>query len=80
MIGYQSGRNVKLKVDEARQRIAKMIDANQQAVFPEKEITFTSGGTESNYLAMHSSIFLLTEDYIMHPVFIFCILKLRARQ
>ena len=56
MIGYQSGRNVKLKVDEARQRIAKMIDANQQAVFPEKEITFTSGGTESNYLAMHSSI------------------------
>ena len=56
MIGYQSGRNVKLKVDEARQRIAKMIDANEQAVISEKEITFTSGGTESNYLAMHSAI------------------------
>ena len=47
---------MKLKVDEARERIAKMIDANQQAVIPEKEITFTSGGTESNYLAMHSAI------------------------
>ena len=54
--GYQSGRKVKLKVDEARQRIGKMIDANQQAVIAEKEITFTSGGTESNFLAMHSAI------------------------
>ena len=47
---------MKLKVDEARQRIAKMIDANQQAVIPDREITFTSGGTEANYLAMHSAI------------------------
>ena len=33
-----------------------MIDPNQQSIDPEKEITFTSGGTEANYLAMYSAI------------------------
>ena len=33
-----------------------MIDPNQQTIDPEKEITFTSGGTEANYLAIYSAI------------------------
>ena len=37
-------------------RNAKMIDPDYQTINPEKEITFTSGGTESNYLALHSAI------------------------
>ena len=56
LAGYQSGQNSKRKIEVARERIAKMISPNHQTVDPEKEITFTSGGTEANYLAMYSAI------------------------
>jgi cysteine sulfinate desulfinase/cysteine desulfurase-like protein len=39
---YESGRNAKRVVDNARVQIGKMIGAQ----FPDREITFTSGGTE----------------------------------
>ena len=44
-LGYSSGRKAKLKINDARKQIAIMIDDHQN-VDPEKEITFTSGGTE----------------------------------
>ena len=59
--GYQSGKKAKLKVDEARIRIAKMISPNQQSIDPEREITFTSGGTEANHLALYSAVQLYKE-------------------
>ena len=51
----------KKKVDEARQLMSQMINPNHQEIDPNKEITFTSGGTESNYLAMYSAISLYTD-------------------
>ena len=61
ILGYQTGRMAKKKVDEARQLISQMINPNHQEIDPNKEITFTSGGTESNYLAMYSAISLYTD-------------------
>eukprot|EP00095_Tigriopus_kingsejongensis_P008639 snap_masked-scaffold426_size175065-processed-gene-0.12 protein:Tk08639 transcript:snap_masked-scaffold426_size175065-processed-gene-0.12-mRNA-1 annotation:"hypothetical protein DAPPUDRAFT_52553" len=48
---HASGKKAKEAVDKARSQLANMIGSRQ----PE-EITFVSGGTEANYLAMHSAI------------------------
>ncbi|XP_059084698.1 selenocysteine lyase-like [Tigriopus californicus] len=48
---YQTGRKAKSALDKARQSVAKMIGSNDPS-----QITFVSGGTEANHLAMHSSI------------------------
>ena len=39
-------------VSEARESVGRMVGAE----LPEEEITFTSGGTESNHLALWSAI------------------------
>ena len=48
--GYRFGRTAKRAIDEAREKVAALIDAHPE------EIIFTSGGTESNNTAIHSAI------------------------
>jgi cysteine desulfurase len=48
--GYQFGHQVAAHVEEARQKVAALIDADP------REIVFTSCGTESNNSAIHSAL------------------------
>ena len=50
--GYGTGARAREAVREARQRLAEMLGAEAE------EITFTSGGTESNHLAIWSALAL----------------------
>jgi len=49
---YATGRTAAKLVSEARESVGRMVGAE----LPEEEITFTSGGTESNHLALWSAI------------------------
>ena len=49
--GYATGREARGLVQEARGQVAKMIRAKEDG-----EITFTSGGTEANHLAIWSAV------------------------
>ena len=42
--GHTLGKQARLKIEEARSRLAKLVGANDS-----KEITFTSGGTEVGF-------------------------------
>lgn len=47
---HQSGRQARLLLERARQQVSTALDARHY------EVTFTSGGTESNNLAVHASL------------------------
>ena len=48
--GYRTGRVAREAIDDARDKVARMIGAESD------EITFTSGGTEANHLAILSAV------------------------
>ena len=48
---YESGMKVRRRLEEARSSVARLIDASS-----EREIFFTSGGTESNNTAIRSAL------------------------
>lgn len=50
--GYRFGREARRAVDRAREQVAALLGAHPE------EIVFTSGGTESNNLALHSALSL----------------------
>ncbi|XP_014444598.1 selenocysteine lyase [Tupaia chinensis] len=53
---YPAGRKAKELIDAARENLAKMIGAKPQ------DMVFTSGGTESNNLVIHSAVKHFRED------------------
>ena len=48
--GYQTGREARARVEAARAQVAEMVGAEPE------EITFTSGGTEANHLAIWAAL------------------------
>eukprot|EP00092_Neocalanus_flemingeri_P023294 GFUD01025258.1.p1 GENE.GFUD01025258.1~~GFUD01025258.1.p1 ORF type:complete len:430 (+),score=137.91 GFUD01025258.1:171-1460(+) len=60
--GYQSGKVAAEAVKEGRRKVAEMIGASSE------EITFTSGGTESNHLAIWSALASYRDCLTKHVV------------
>ena len=60
--GYKRGREVKKIIEDARQKVAKMVGIQEGNPFD--VITFTSGGTEANFTVMHWAIEAFKKQFL----------------